>query len=115
MEEKYTLYMHISPSTKYYIGITKLDVDKRWKNGNGYKTNKYFYRAIQKYGWDNFDHIIVKTGMTKEEAEKMEIEEIRENHSLITENGYNIDMGGKLRSPSKFTPIYCFNCYNILF
>ena len=99
MEEKYTLYMHISPSTKYYIGITKLDVDKRWKNGKGYKTNKYFYRAIQKYGWENFEHIILFEDLSKDEAENLEIYYIQKYNSTDNNYGYNKAPGGRLSPP----------------
>ncbi|AAV30164.1 putative truncated GIY-YIG endonuclease [Lactobacillus phage LL-Ku] len=44
--ENYKVYKHTTPNNKVYIGITKLDVNKRWKNGNGYKHNQYFTRAI---------------------------------------------------------------------
>ena len=50
---KWTVYVHISPSNKYYVGITKLKPHERWgKNGYGYR-NQIFYRVIQKYGWEN--------------------------------------------------------------
>ena len=75
----YMVYMHISPSNKRYIGITSMnDENIRWQNGNGYKHNKHFYRAIEKYGWDNFQHIIIARNLTKEEACWLEIELIRE-------------------------------------
>ena len=32
----YTVYVHISPSNKLYIGITKESVYARWSNGNYY-------------------------------------------------------------------------------
>lgn len=51
--------MHISPSNKRYIGITSQKPEIRWANGKGYSYNKHFYRAIQKYGWDNFEHRIL--------------------------------------------------------
>ena len=48
-EEKYfTVYMHISPSNKRYIGLTGKNVKYRWANGEGYRTNKHFYNAIKK-------------------------------------------------------------------
>ena len=53
-ENNYTVYMHISPSNKRYIGITSKSVNKRWNNGLGYIKNDHFWRAIQKYGWNNF-------------------------------------------------------------
>lgn len=93
-KERYILYKHISPSNKVYIGITQQNPEKRWQNGRGYKSNKYFWRAIQKYGWDNFKHEILYVDLTKEEAEQKEIELIAYYDSTKKENGYNIDNGG---------------------
>ena len=59
MKNNYTVYMHISPSNKRYIGITSTKIEERWRNGKGYKHNKHFTNAINKYGWDNFEHIII--------------------------------------------------------
>ena len=76
--KKYTVYMHINKiNQKRYIGITSQTVNRRWrKDGQGYKQCKLFYRAIKKYGWDNFEHIILQEGLTEEEAKK-------EEHRLI--------------------------------
>ena len=41
--------MHVSPSNKRYIGITKVRIEDRWRNGKGYIHNQYFTRAIEKY------------------------------------------------------------------
>ena len=60
MEHKYTVYMHITPSNKRYIGITCQDVQQRWRNGKGYKKNQAFFNAIKKYGWDNIRHDVVE-------------------------------------------------------
>ena len=64
----YTVYMHVSPSNKRYIGITRQAHEKRWKSGNGYAGNDYFYKAIKKYGWNNFEHNILFSELTKTEA-----------------------------------------------
>lgn len=66
---------------------------RRWNNGNGYKT-QVFYRAIQKYGWNNFEHKILFKGLTKAEAEKKEIELISLYQSNNPKYGYNVDNGG---------------------
>ena len=50
MEESYTIYRHISPSGKVYVGITSKKPIVRWNNGNGYKRCVLFKRAILKYG-----------------------------------------------------------------
>lgn len=91
----YTVYMHISPSNKRYIGITCKKPEYRWNNGKGYKNNKYFSSAINRYGWNNFQHIIIARGLTKEEAMWLEIELIREWDTINREVGYNITEGGE--------------------
>ena len=95
MKNDYCIYIHISPSNKRYIGITSQKPEYRWKNGNGYKAQQHFYRAIEKYGWDNFEHIIIAKGLTEDEAKWLEIELIREWDSTNREKGYNIALGGE--------------------
>lgn len=95
-ERKYCVYKHTSPSEKIYIGITCQKPEYRWKrNGVGYKSQTYFYRAIQKYGWDNFKHEILFENLTKKDAEKKERELITYYKSYDNKFGYNIDMGGQ--------------------
>ena len=94
MENNYCVYIHISPNNKRYIGITGQNVKRRWENGRGYKNNVYFYRAIEKYGWDNFQHIIIAKGLTQNEAEWLEVELIREWDTTNKDKGYNISLGG---------------------
>lgn len=69
MEEKnYTVYLHINRiNRKVYVGITSMKVECRWKEGKGYKKWEVMNRAISKYGWNNFDHIIFcKTSKEKQ-------------------------------------------------
>ena len=103
MENNYIVYMHVSPSDKRYIGITSQKPERRWKNGIGYKSNEHFYRAIEKYGWDNFQHIIIAKGLTKEEAEWLEIELIREWGTTNFKKGYNKSKGGESNKGYKHT------------
>jgi group I intron endonuclease len=97
MEERnYYIYKHTSPSGKVYIGMTKQNPKIRWrKDGSGYKNNRYFDRAIQKYGWDNFQHEILYEGLTKEDASMKEKELIKQYKSNNSEYGYNISSGGE--------------------
>ena len=95
MNKNYVVYKHTSPNNKSYIGITSQNPKKRWQNGNGYKTHIYFYRAIQKYGWDNFKHEILFENLTKEEAEQKEIELIAYYKSNNENYGYNLSTGGE--------------------
>jgi len=103
MENNYSVYMHICPNGKKYIGITKLKVESRWKKGEGYKSCILFYRSIQKYGWVNVEHKTLYTSLTKEEAEQKEIELISFYKSNNRNYGYNIANGGHVNSVSEQT------------
>lgn len=102
MNENYFVYMHISPSGKKYIGITQ-DYLKRWRNGLGYYRNEYFYNAIKKYGWDNFEHIILAENLSLNEAELMEINLISEHKTTDRNFGYNHAEGGKVNRGYKLS------------
>lgn len=89
------VYMHTSPSNKVYIGITSREPKLRWGNGCNYSSNEHFYRAIQKYGWDNFKHEILFSNLSLKEAKAKEIELIAFYDSTNPEKGYNITKGGE--------------------
>lgn len=94
--KNYCVYVHIAPNKKLYFGITSLKPEHRWlSNGAGYSNCTLFYRAIQKYGWDNFQHIILIDNLSKEiacECEKYLIAKYRSNESTF---GYNNSKGGE--------------------
>ena len=92
---KYTVYCHTNKTDgKKYIGITRRDPEKRWSGGKGYGNNRYFSRAIKKYGWNNFTHEILYTDLSKEEAEKTEVRLISKYQTTDHNKGYNIEHGG---------------------
>lgn len=93
--KRYTVYMHITPNGKRYVGITSLEPVKRWCNGMGYKTQPLFFRAITKYGWHNIEHKVLYTDLTKERAIEIEIQLIAEYDSTNPQNGYNCTIGGE--------------------
>ena len=98
-ERKYCLYVHTTPSKKKYVGITNREPHERWrKDGKGYRSNTYFYNAIQKYGWDNIDHNILADNLTEEEAIKAEMELIAKLQTTDREHGYNHSLGGECPS-----------------
>lgn len=105
----YCVYKHTGPTGKVYIGITKRKPQKRWNSGHGYEANRYFYRAIQKYGWENFKHEIIADGLNKEEASEMERKLISEYDSTNPDVGYNIEAGG-LTGPELFTKAMREHC-----
>lgn len=96
MEDKqYCVYKHVSPNGKIYIGQTKVGVKKRWSNGNGYKRNSHFFNAIEKYGWNNFEHVIIATDLTKKEADYLEKYLISYYETTNPLKGYNLTTGGE--------------------
>lgn len=94
--DTYCVYVHINKiDGKKYVGQTCQKPERRWgKNGNNYKDNQYFYRAIQKYGWDNFEHEVIASNLTHEEADNFEKLLIDKLNLTNPNNGYNIDSGG---------------------
>lgn len=93
----YKVYKHICPNSKVYIGITSRDEKKRWGfKGNGYKNNKHFYNAIQKYGWENIIHEIVFDNLTMEQAFEKERKLIELYKSTNRKYGYNHSIGGEI-------------------
>lgn len=95
-DRKYCVYMHKNKiNGKVYIGQTGTSVNDRWQNGKGYKGCILFERAINKYGWDNFDHIIMADNLTQVESSQIERDLIASYDSTNPENGYNVSIGGE--------------------
>ena len=93
----YTVYQHKNKiNRKIYIGITMQEPKQRWRNGEGYKSSPHFYAAIQKYGWNNFEHNILFQDLTKEEACAKEQELIAKYNSMNRNFGYNSTSGGEV-------------------
>lgn len=85
----WTVYAHIAPNGKMYVGITSQKPKTRWRRGSSYRKNVHFWNAIQKYGWDNFQHEIIASGLTSEEAGHMEQLLIKELNLANKDYGYN--------------------------
>lgn len=102
-DKKFTVYMHVSPNDKRYVGITSQEVEVRWQRGNGYRDNLHFKNAIKKYGWDNFEHLILATDLTLSEACKMEQDLIAQYCTMNPEHGYNHTTGGNWSTPDDAT------------
>lgn len=100
----YCVYAHINKiNGKIYIGQTKHgdNPNKRWENGNAYKSSPHLWSAIQKWGWDNFDHEIIASNLTQDEANKFEVLLIKKLDTTNKDKGYNNDSGGKNGVPTK--------------
>lgn len=91
----YTIYLHRNKiNNKVYVGQTCQSLEKRWNDGKGYKTSPHFYSAIEKYGWDNFEHEILQSGLLADEADRLEKYYISFYNSQNPLYGYNILSGG---------------------
>ena len=91
----YIVYAHINKvNRKIYIGKTNRSLKYRsGANGKGYKNCSTFYKAIEKYGWENFEHIVLIDKLTKEESEIFEGELIKKYRSINPQFGYNTQPG----------------------
>lgn len=90
----YKLHVHIAPNGKRYYGITKQKPERRWANGANYMHNQHFARAINKYGWDNIEHIVIYDNLTEDEAKMLEQYMIQWYKTADRDYGYNISLGG---------------------
>lgn len=100
------IYRYVSPSGKSYIGQTTNSLKVRAVNlisGNGYKKCSLFWKAIQKYGWSNFQ-VEILGEFEIENLNEQEIYYIAKYNSL-TPNGYNLTKGGE-RGKEKEVYIY---------
>lgn len=94
-ETNFCVYMHTNRfNGKKYIGITGQKPTRRWHNGWGYVECPAFFNAIKKYGWDAFQHEILYTELTREQAAQLEVEMIAKYQTQNPEKGYNLSEGG---------------------
>ncbi|MBC2722025.1 MAG: GIY-YIG nuclease family protein [Desulfosporosinus sp.] len=92
---KYAVYAHTNKiNGKKYFGITSTHTKERWRDGRGYINNQYFNSDIEEYGWDNFTHEIISSGIPKESAERLELDLIAMYKTINRQFGYNIKSGG---------------------
>lgn len=96
-DKLFVVYCHTNKlNGKRYFGITSMKPQKRWgKNGVGYKDNEHFWNAIQKYGWDNFDHKIIADNLCVDDACNLEREMVAKFKSNKQDFGYNRTSGGE--------------------
>lgn len=94
--KEFIVYMHENIiNHKKYIGITCQKPSQRWRGGKGYKIG-VFKKAIDKYGWNNFNHIVLYEHLTKEDACLKEQELIKQYNTMDSNYGYNLCEGGNL-------------------
>jgi len=94
--KKYIVYQHTNKyNGKSYVGITCQQENRRFRNGTGYEKCTYFYKAINKYGWESFNTDILFDGIDFETACKLEILLIKTLETSDKNKGYNTMLGGQ--------------------
>ena len=71
-ERRWSVYRHIFPSGKVYIGQTWKNPEARWSGGIGYYGDSPMYKEIKLVGWENIKHEIILSGLRKYEADGLE-------------------------------------------
>ena len=100
MENNFSVYQHVTPNKMYYFGTTQ-NVERRWSNNGAEYKGTALQPYIEKFGWDNIQHIVLFRDQTRENAlwiEDFLIETAREDGVCINkqrsgliskEDGYN--------------------------
>ena len=98
--KRFCVYVHTNKiNGKKYVGVTSQKPEKRWDGGKGYTERQpHMYNAIQKYGWENFDHEVLFNDLSAEEAGDIEQRLIEEWMLQDPAYGYNIQGGGLVNS-----------------
>lgn len=103
MDNKWYVYAHINKTNgNVYVGITSQKLSERFRNGNGYKKSTYFWRAIEKYGWDGFKHIVVAKDLSEQSAKEIErivISSLKGQSIPL----YNLTIGGEGMAGSRIS------------
>lgn len=105
----YKVYLHTTPSGKYYVGQTRNPLLRWCSNGMNYSSNRAFYKEIKECGWDNITHEILHECETRAEAEAYERMFIILLDSENPDKGYNNsrichDLVRKLDRRYKYVP-----------
>ena len=92
--KKYWVYIHTTPDGMVYVGYSGAKTTSgRW-NKSCYKQSS-LWSYIEKFGWCNIKHEIVKDGLTKEDALQLEedlIEKYKEKGICINKNKSNCSL-----------------------
>ena len=71
MENNFSVYQHVTPDGMYYYGVTN-NHKHRWGSDGIHYRDTSLNTYIEKYGWDNIQHIVLYENLTYEDALKIE-------------------------------------------
>lgn len=86
---RYTVYMHVFPDGKRYIGMTKNELARRWQRGNGYRGQEDIFAAIGQCGWDNVRNFVMFEDLDFKTARSYEAQLIDEYRTYSSKYGFN--------------------------
>lgn len=100
-DNNYWVYSHTTPDGFVYVGQSQFPTTNlRWVKSH-YRPNTTFGREVILWGWENIKHEVIATGLTHEEALRMEGELIE----FCKLNGVSLNMrssGGKWLGTARF-------------
>ena len=67
MENNYSVYQHVTPDGMYYFGATS-NIKRRWRNNGAEYKKTSLQPYIEKFGWENIQHIVLFKDQSKENA-----------------------------------------------
>jgi len=110
----YIVYCHKNiGNNKCYIGWTSTTIEKRWKqhcNASKYGSKTCFHAAIRKYGNSLWEHSVLQSCLSYEEACQAEIQWIAKMETCLSHGkksrGYNQMPGGNGARPGYKGPKY---------
>ena len=88
MENNHSVYQHVTPDGMYYFGQSQ-NVERRWRNNGAEYKETALQPYIEKYGWDNIQHIVLFKNQTRKNAlwiEDFLIETAQEDGVCINKN-----------------------------
>lgn len=90
---QHSVYKLTSPKGKVYIGCTGEKPEDRWSKG--YVHNSELSNDIREFGFDNFEHEVVRSNLHEDNAYELEKELIHKYNSTNPDYGYNKSTGGR--------------------
>jgi hypothetical protein len=87
--KRYSVYMHVFPDGKRYVGMTGVSLHERWNNGHGYRGME-IDSAINRVGWANIRHYLLFEGLDKNSARFVENYMINKYRTYNPSYGYNV-------------------------
>ena len=95
MERNYKVYILTLGDGRVYIGMTRQKLNLRCRKG-AYAPITVIGKAIEEFGWDAFKVGVIADNLTKQEAEKLEMESIARYDSTNPLKGFNVALGGNI-------------------